>query len=78
MELIIIIIAQTASQYQEALATPNHNAMDMAVHETKLTWLVYIIGSAIGGRVTVSTNEEHDIMDGELVVRVIKNLFSQL
>lgn len=44
--------------------------MNMAIHESKLTWLVYIIGSAIGGRLTVSTNEEHDIMDGELVVRV--------
>lgn len=45
--------------------------MDMAVHESKLTWLVYFIGSAIGGRMSVATNDEHDIMDGELVVRVI-------
>lgn len=62
--------SQTASQYQEALASPNPNSMDMAIHESKLTWLVYIIGSAIGGRLTVSMYDEHDIMDGELVVRV--------
>lgn len=38
----------------------------------RLTWLVYIIGSAIGGRVTFNTNEEHDTMDGELVCRVLQ------
>lgn len=48
-----------------------HNAgsIDMAIHESKLTWLVYLIGSAIGGRVAF-TNDDHDLMDGELVVRV--------
>lgn len=70
IDLMEFFFCQTASQYQEALASPNQNAMNMAIHESKLTWLVYIIGSAIGGRLTVSTNEEHDIMDGELVVRV--------
>ena len=35
----------------------------------QLTWLVYIIGAAIGGRVSFNTNEEHDSMDGELVCR---------
>lgn len=35
----------------------------------RLTWLVYIIGAAINGRVSFNTNEEHDVMDGEMVVR---------
>jgi len=35
----------------------------------RLTWLVYIIGSAIGGRVSFNSNDEHDAMDGELVCR---------
>jgi exportin-7 len=38
----------------------------------RLTWLVYIIGSAIGGRVSFNSNEEHDTMDGELVCRVLQ------
>lgn len=38
----------------------------------QLTWLVYIIGSAIGGRVSFNSNEEHDTMDGELVCRVLQ------
>lgn len=35
----------------------------------RLTWLVYIIGAAIGGRVSFNSNDEHDAMDGELVCR---------
>lgn len=38
----------------------------------QLTWLVYIIGSAVGGRVSFNSNEEHDTMDGELVYRVLQ------
>ena len=35
----------------------------------QLTWLVYMIGSAIGGRVSFNTSDDHDAMDGELVCR---------
>jgi len=38
----------------------------------RLTWLVYIIGSAVGGRVSFNSNEDHDAMDGELVFRVLQ------
>lgn len=34
--------------------------------------MVYIIGSAIGGRVSFNCNEELDAMDGELVCRVLQ------
>lgn len=37
----------------------------------QLTWLVYIIGAAIGGRVSFNSSEEHDSMDGELVCRYV-------
>ncbi len=43
--------------------------MIVVVFSGQLTWLVYIIGAAIGGRVSFNTNEEHDSMDGELVCR---------
>lgn len=33
---------------------------------------MYIIGSAIGGRVSFNSNEDHDAMDGELVCRVLQ------
>lgn len=48
------------------------NSLDVSIKEGQLTWLVYIIGSAIGGRVPSSANEEHDVMDGELVFRVLQ------
>ena len=35
----------------------------------QLTWLVYIIGAVIGGRVSFASTDEHDAMDGELVCR---------
>lgn len=61
---------QTASEYQDLLSNPVNNAIEIAIHETQLTWLVYIIGAAIGGRMTFTANDEHDILDGDLVVRV--------
>lgn len=37
----------------------------------RLTWLVYIIGAVIGGRVSFASTDEHDEMDGELVCRYV-------
>ncbi|XP_026314400.1 exportin-7-B [Hyposmocoma kahamanoa] len=42
------------------------------VLQGQLTWLVYIIGAAIGGRASVNTCDENDAMDGELVCRVLQ------
>lgn len=61
---------QTATRYQELLASPVNNRIEIAIHENQLTWLVYIIGAAIGGRMTFTANDDHDILDGDLVVRV--------
>jgi len=38
----------------------------------KLTWVVYLIGAVIGGRVSFAATDEHDIMDGALVIRVLQ------
>ncbi|GFY49640.1 exportin-7 [Trichonephila inaurata madagascariensis] len=38
----------------------------------QLTWLVYIIAAAIGGRVSFNTADEYDAMDGELICRVLQ------
>ena len=42
------------------------------LEEGRLTWLVYIIGAVIGGRVSFASTDEHDNLDGELVVRVLQ------
>lgn len=67
---VIRTFDQTASEYQELLNNPVNNSVEIAIHEAQLTWLVYIIGAAIGGRMTFTANDEHDILDGDLVVRV--------
>ncbi|XP_074108338.1 ran-binding protein 16 isoform X1 [Cotesia typhae] len=74
--LLVQLFDQAARAYQELLAqTANNNPthqIEITIQEGQLTWLVYIIGSAIGGRVSFNSNEEHDAMDGELVCRVLQ------
>ncbi|XP_026489379.1 exportin-7-A [Vanessa tameamea] len=48
------------------------NPQQLLVLQGQLTWLVYIIGAAIGGRASVNTSDENDAMDGELVCRVLR------
>ena len=68
--LLVQHFDQTARAYQELLQTINPNLLDIQIHELQLTWLVYIIGSAIGGRLSFNASDEQDTMDGELVIRV--------
>lgn len=42
---LILTFDQTAGAYQELLSNPANNAVEIAIHETQLTWLVYIIGA---------------------------------
>jgi exportin-7 len=37
----------------------------------QLAWLVYIIGSAVGGRVSITSCDEHDALDGDLIIKVL-------
>ncbi|ODN00853.1 Exportin-7 [Orchesella cincta] len=70
--LIVQLFDQAAQNYQELLQRRTPVPIDLAIQEGQLTWLVYIIGAAIGGRVSFNSNEEHDSMDGELVCRVLQ------
>ncbi|PSN46003.1 Exportin-7 [Blattella germanica] len=76
--LLVQLFDQAARAYQELMASPNAQQLDITIQEGmpeingRLTWLVYIIGSAIGGRVSFNSNDEHDAMDGELVCRVLQ------
>lgn len=67
--LVVQLFDQAAQNYQELLQRRSPAPVDLAIQEGQLTWLVYIIGAAIGGRVSFNSNEEHDSMDGELVCR---------
>ncbi|XP_030057838.1 exportin-7 isoform X3 [Microcaecilia unicolor] len=70
--LLVQLFDQSAQSYQELLQTASSSAMDIAVQEGRLTWLVYIIGAVIGGRVSFASTDEQDAMDGELVCRVLQ------
>lgn len=64
--IIVGLFDQTAARYQEQLSNPNINAIDIKISEGQLTWLTYIIGSAINGRmsyqvITIKSNN-HDIL----------------
>ncbi|XP_072177284.1 exportin-7-like [Diadema setosum] len=66
--LLIQLFDQSAQEYQKTLPS----SVDMAIQEGRLTWLVYIIGAVIGGRVSFTSADEHDGLDGELVCRVLQ------
>ncbi|XP_037091986.1 LOW QUALITY PROTEIN: exportin-7-like [Pollicipes pollicipes] len=68
--LLVSLFDETAQAYQQALNVSNR--LEIAIKEGQLTRLVYIIGSAVGGRVSFNTNDEHDSMDGELICRVLQ------
>ena len=38
----------------------------------KLTWIIHMVGAVIGGRVSFSATDDHDSMDGQLVIRVLQ------
>ena len=67
--LLVGLFDQSAQSFQELVNSPISTAVDLAIQEGRLTWLVYIIGAAIGGRVSFTSSDEHDAMDGELVCR---------
>lgn len=70
--LIVQLFDQSAQTYQELLRNQPVSHVDVAIQEGRLTWLVYIIGAAIGGRVFLNSTDEHDAMDGELACRVLQ------
>ncbi|XP_076650962.1 ran-binding protein 16 isoform X3 [Halictus rubicundus] len=72
--LLVQLFDQAARAYQELLtqtSSPSQQ-MDITIREGQLTWLVYIIGGVIGGKVTFNNNEEYDAVDSELVCRVLQ------
>ena len=70
--LLVQLFDQAAQSYQEMISNMNASKIEATIQEGRLTWLVYIIGAAVGGRVSFNSNDEHDAMDGELVCRVLQ------
>ncbi|GBP42745.1 Exportin-7-B [Eumeta japonica] len=67
-QLLVAHFDRAAAAYSDLDRPPQ----EILILRGQLTWLVYIIGAAIGGRASVNTCDENDAMDGELVCRVLQ------
>ena len=59
-----------ANQFENKLR--NLSQKEGYLLESKLTWMVNIIASVIGGRLATSATTEEDNIDGELAARLFK------
>ncbi|MCP9256874.1 XPO7 [Dirofilaria immitis] len=69
-ELIIRLFDHDYTIYERSANNPPSAEARESV--ACLTWLVTIIGAAIQGRASYSNCEEHDVVDGNLICRVLK------
>lgn len=46
----------------------------LAILEGQLAWVVYVLGSIVGGRMGVNTSDVHDVIDGQLSTRVFQTV----
>ncbi|XP_063125030.1 ran-binding protein 17 isoform X4 [Rattus norvegicus] len=70
--LLVQLFDQNAQNYQKLLHSASGLAIDMAIQEGRLAWLIYLVGTVVGGRLTYTSTDEHDAMDGELSCRVFQ------
>ncbi|XP_063086841.1 ran-binding protein 17 isoform X6 [Cavia porcellus] len=70
--LLVQLFDQNAQNYQKLLHSTSRIAVDLAIQEGRLAWLVYLVGTVVGGRLTYTSTDEHDVMDGELSCRVFQ------
>ncbi|KAM6224221.1 ran-binding protein 17 [Rhynchocyon petersi] len=70
--LLVQLFDQNAQNYQKLLHSASRITVDVAIQEGRLAWLVYLVGAVVGGRLTYTSTDEHDAMDGELSCRVFQ------
>lgn len=68
-EFLRNVFEQTAKRYQELLITGS-NSVELSIIEGRLTWLVYIIGAALSGRLFVKCEDE--CLEGDLACKVMQ------
>ncbi|XP_002744591.2 ran-binding protein 17 isoform X1 [Callithrix jacchus] len=70
--LLVQLFDQNAQNYQKLLHSASGITVDITIQEGRLAWLVYLVGTVVGGRLTYTSTDEHDAMDGELSCRVFQ------
>lgn len=68
-EFLRSVFDQTAKRFEELLVSSS-NVIELNIIEGRLTWLIYIIGSSISGRLFVKSDDE--TLEGDLACRVIQ------
>lgn len=68
-EFLKSVFDQTAKRYEELLIVSNA-PIELSILEGRLTWLIYIIGSSIGGRLFFKCDDE--CLESELACRVMQ------
>ena len=51
--------------------TPMNELLVDCSHAGQLSWVIYLISSVIGGRISYTEGEETDHLDGQLIIRVL-------
>lgn len=69
--LVVTLFDQTASAYQKLLQG-SRSAQELPLREGQLTWLIYLIGSVVGGRMNQCSTADYDTIDGQLICRVMQ------
>ncbi|VDN06009.1 unnamed protein product [Thelazia callipaeda] len=69
-EVIMRLFDHDYAIYERSVSNPQSTEACESV--ACLTWLVTVIGAAVLGRASYSDCEEHDVVDGNLVCRVLK------
>ncbi|XP_071670919.1 ran-binding protein 17 isoform X2 [Patagioenas fasciata] len=69
---LVQLFDQNAQNYQKLLHSSSRNPIEITVQEGRLAWLVYFVGAFVEGRLTYTSTDEHDAMDGELSCRVFQ------
>ncbi|KAM5298237.1 LOW QUALITY PROTEIN: ran-binding protein 17 [Ctenodactylus gundi] len=70
--LLVQLFDQNAQNYQKLLHSVSGVTEDIPIQEGRLAWLIYLVGTVVGGRLTYTSTDEHDAMDGELSCRVFQ------
>ncbi|XP_076805197.1 exportin-7-like isoform X1 [Clavelina lepadiformis] len=70
-QLLVRTFDETASHLDEYLHT-NMDNQQLTIQLGKLAWVIHLVGAVIGGRVSFAATDDHDSMDRELVIRVLR------
>ena len=70
---LLSLLDPTLQAYVEmAGAAPGTDASNLKILEGQLTWLVYIVGALIRGRISSASAESQEVIDGDLASRIFQ------